>query len=151
MLSQLLPILRKVVHQLRAYFGFSIPYAIREGARLRPAWTEVNHCHELAGKHETVPPDSADMEELIPANLLSGMRRNFWKRYQTNLEDWQALGDRTLSKLYKDLERRQHKPPDLAKITSLQDEGLADRVRKEIAKGLHFTVGEGRVRREGYP
>ena len=138
---------RSIVESARAWSGALITYPFKEAARLAMAWKQAHDCHGDALKLKRAPTDEADEDVPLPTREVKNIKERFWKKYNASFgHDENMPGDRTISKIVRELERKTLKPPEMDKVTSVKDESGAQRIRKDMGHGLQFMVHEVKVR-----
>ena len=94
---------------------------LAEAARVRRAWWGV--CSAL---HSETPKEAA-LEEMLGSKELATIRENFWVRYKMYLPSERTPGDRLLSRLRRELEKR---AITLADVEDLQTQSQQRSMRK---------------------
>ena len=124
------------------YTQAKIVYPVKEAVRLARAWQDADSCHKKATKHKEAPPENADEDDPLTGTELKGHRKKFLARYSTDFFlDELTPSDKTVSRLYRECQRRTLKFPNLSKVTSISDESWARRVERQIGNsGLKFTL-----------
>lgn len=137
----------KKVEDARDFTSARIWFPRREAAHLANAWLEAQRVHKRWRAEVDAPPDEADENDPVKPKEIQRMRERFWKRYMQDFgHDSQTPGDKTLSQVSRAVEKRTLKVPDLVKVTSIEDEGAATRVKKKVGHGLEFTIEETKTR-----
>ena len=72
---------------------------------------------------------------------------NFFRFDGAKFDDDEMSRDVMLSRLHREMAKGSTKPFYISLVSTLEDEGNSKRVRKEVGKGLHFTVGERKQKR----
>ena len=71
----------------------------------------------------------------MPGNTLASARLKLFGAYGHTPEDSQMPGDRTQSRVMRELKSKSTKPFDLTKVTTVEDEADNERVQKQLGNG----------------
>jgi len=106
-------------------------------ARVKQAWHSVQIALQKVSAN-SLRKDDCDIDTMLSQPELDNMHARFWMRYKVTFSADVMVSDQVLSRLAKELSRRQLTVADLGKLKTLYNAICSDKKRKRVAVNLYF-------------
>ena len=127
------------IRQVKGQDAWSDPKRMLMASRVRQAWVALQQKEKDDQKLKSQGLEDSDLDRLLPQPTLDSYADVFYARYRVTLMPWQSPSDQVISRLARELEKKQLTMREVFKVKSQAQQMKAQKKSTPVGGGMSFT------------